>query len=116
MVYLIPKGDKENRDYDDLEIKLHLNIGFADMQLKNYRSAIKEHFNFVLKKEKGNPKALYRKAKCFMLLDDYNECDNVFEIIKEEIGSDDREFNKLKKQLEDRRRKYMNSKLNLSKD
>ena len=70
LIYLIPKEKIEFVKYTDLEIKINLNLGQVRILRGEFRKALKKNLHFVLSKQGNNVKALYRKAKCHLSLDE----------------------------------------------
>ena len=113
LAYLIPNTKEEQEKYDEIEIKLNMNLALVNMNLKQYRKAIDKQLDFVLRRTPENMKAWYRKAKCLLLMFEFKECEAAFRQIFERFGDKDKEIMALYAQLNAEKQKYGKSKLRL---
>ena len=112
--YLIPKSSEEQAAYDSLILRLHLNMALVRIGLEELRKAIAKDIDFVLSKDPKNMKALYRKAKCYLLLDEYDDCKKVFgQLAEANCGSLDSESKILENELIRKCAAYRKAKLNI---
>ena len=70
--YTFPDTPKQENDFKDLEISLHLNMSIAKYYLEEFDECL-NHVAQVLKHNPDNPKALYRKAQVFLKKDQLKE-------------------------------------------
>lgn len=75
--YCFPESEQEQKQYDTLEINLHLNLALTKFHMANYHDCINE-CNTVLNIDKNNAKAFYRKGQAYMQLDLYEEAKGEF--------------------------------------
>ena len=77
------------------------------MKKKEFRKALKNHIDFILGKDSVHKKALYRKAKCYFFLDEFENCRKFLNIFKKTYG-EDKDGLDLEKSLENKIRIYEN--------
>lgn len=82
LTYLIPT-EKEDQRYEDLFLKVHLNMATVQMETQQIRTALSEHIYQVLSRDPTNAKGLYKKAKAYYLLDEFENCAEVLKRLVE---------------------------------
>jgi tetratricopeptide (TPR) repeat protein len=112
--YLIPSNGEEQIRFDFLLLRIHLNTALVRIELFEIRKALSVNIEFVLSKDPKNPKALYRKAKCYLVLDEYENCKQVIEQISEiNNGILDPDTLRLSEDLTRKVINYKNTKMNV---
>ena len=82
--------------------------------LGELRKAIAKDVEFVLSKDAKNLKALYRKAKCYLLLDEYENCrEALSQLAHANGGSLDAESRSLEAELANKCLIYKKTKLDI---
>lgn len=75
--YCFPETEEEQKQYNTLEINLHLNLALTKFHMTKYHECINE-CNTVLNIDNKNAKAYYRKGQAYMQLDLYKEAKEEF--------------------------------------
>jgi hypothetical protein len=106
MLYFIPKGQAECQRFEDMETRLHLNQAATRIHLGQPRKALTKDLGYVLSRNPTHPKALYRKAKCHLLLEEEAEFESALVRLQAVLGEAgraeweplEREFTQFKQQ------------------
>ena len=74
LVYTIPEGPEQTAKYDDLELKVKLNIAAARLARGKYRDVI-DYCLQIKKEQPNNQKAFFRKATAHLELNELEEAE-----------------------------------------
>lgn len=85
MTYTIPEGPEETKRYDDLDLKIKLNISAVRLAREKYRDAI-NYCQQVRRDDKDNKKATYRKATAHLELNEFELAEEEIELLKSQQG------------------------------
>lgn len=85
LTYTIPQGEKETKDYGELELKLKLNLSAVKLARKKYRDSI-NYCEQVRRDDKNNQKATYRKALAHLELNEFKEAEEEIQTLVSQKG------------------------------
>lgn len=74
LVYTIPEGPAETAQYDDLELKVKLNISAVRLASGRFRDVI-DYCLQIKKAQPANQKAHFRKASAHLELNEFDEAE-----------------------------------------
>jgi tetratricopeptide (TPR) repeat protein len=86
MTYTIPEGRDETKKYDELDLKIKLNISAVRLSRHKYRDAI-NYCQQVRREDKDNQKATYRKAIAHLELNEFDLAEEEIDLLISQNGT-----------------------------
>jgi tetratricopeptide (TPR) repeat protein len=84
--YTIPDGDVETKNYDELELKVKLNISAVRLARGKYRDTI-DYCEQIRRSDPNNLKATFRKATSHLELNEFDEAEKEIQRLQDLKGA-----------------------------
>ena len=111
LIKTIEKQIKQNKSIQKEErillikqyiVPLYSNLCFINIKQNDFNSVI-NNANFILKIEKDNTKAIYRKCYAEIYLSEYEKAEETMDILRQLIGDENHEMKSLRKLLDQKK-------------
>ena len=111
LIKTIEKQIKQNKSIQKEErillikqymVPLYSNLCFINIKQNDFNSVI-NNANFILKIEKDNTKAIYRKCYAEIYLSEYEKAEETMDILSQLIGEENHEMKSLRKLLDQKK-------------